>query len=318
MEFSLKENYIFVNYHYIRDFSKKHKGINSCQLAEFEKQIRFFSGSFKIVSISDLIAAAMNKTANRFCAITFDDCLKDVYLNAAPILSKYNCKATLFPITSVFEGRLPSVHKIHILLSNFSAEHLIDFFNDYLKKEYAELVDKYKIPKDRRISRILRLDDDILTANLKESLTFVPRVLKNNFIGSCFKELKLNEKDIVGAFFMNQDEIKELTSCGFEIGSHSHCHDNMTNLSSYELKHDIYKSKEILLGILGNKTKIESFSYPHGRWNKEVLNTLISQNFKYALTIEERGIAKKDSHLLLPRYDTNSIRDYLNSLVNRL
>ncbi len=309
-------SYFLVNYHYIRDFSEKYKGINSCQLVEFEKQIKFLSANFKVVLISGLAAATARGAAGNFCAITFDDCLKDVYLNAVPILSKYDCKATLFPITSVFEGRLPSVHKIHILLSNFSAEQLINFFNDYLKKEHVELVDKYKIPRDRRISETLRLDDDFLTANFKETLTFVPRMLKNSFISSCFKKLKLDEKAVVEALFMSQDEIKEVAGYGFEIGSHSHCHDNMTNLNSYELEQDIYKSRGILSGILGDKTKIESFSYPHGRWNKEVLNALVSQNFKYALTIEERGITKKDSYFLLPRYDTNSIRDYLNLSIN--
>lgn len=314
MEFSLKEDYIFVNYHYIRDPSEKYKGINSCQLAEFEKQIKFLNGSFKIVSVSDVVTAAVNGTADKFCAVTFDDCLKDVYLNAVPILNKYNCKTTLFPITSVFKGQLPSVHKIHILLSNFSAEHLIDFFNDYLKREYAELGNKYKIPKDRRISETLRLDDDILTANLKEALIFIPRVLKNDFTDSCFKELKLDEETVIEVFFMNRDEIKELAGYGFEIGNHSHCHDNMTNLSSYELIQDVCTSREVLSDILGNKTKIESFSYPHGRCNAEILNVLISQNFKHALTIEERGISKKDNPFLLPRYDTNSIRDYLKSV----
>ncbi len=314
--FSPAENYFLVNYHYVRDFSEKYRGINSCQLIEFEKQIKFLSGNFKVVLISDVVTAAANGTADKFCAITFDDCLKDVYLNATPILSKYNCQATLFPITSVFESRLPSVHKIHILLSNFSAEYLIGLFNDYLKKEHVELVNKYKIPKDRRISQTLRLDDDVLTANFKETLTVAPYRLKNGFADSCFKELKLDEKAVVKDFFMNQDEIKEMVSYGFKIGSHSHCHDNMANLSSYELKQDIYKSKEVLSGILGDKSKIESFSYPHGRWNKEVLNALVSQNFKYALTIEERGITKKDSYFLLPRYDTNSIRDYLNLSIN--
>ena len=215
MDFSLKDSYVVVNYHYVRDPSEKQQGINSCSVEEFDRQVKFLSGNFKIVSIPEVFGAAKNKLSGRFCSLTFDDCLKDVYVNAAPILKKYNSSATLFPITSVFKGRLPSVHKIHILLSEFSAEYLIDLFNGYLDKHYLDLGDKYKIPKDKRVMEHLRLDDDLLTANFKETLTIAPSGLKENFVDFCFKKVGLAEKRIRSQLFMNESEVKSCAIIGW-------------------------------------------------------------------------------------------------------
>ncbi len=34
--------------------------------------------------------------------------------------------------------------------------------------------------------------------------------------------------------------------------------------------------------------------------------------FKYAVTIEPRSVTKEDNSFLLPRYDANDIRDFIN------
>jgi len=307
--FSLDDNYVVVNYHYIRDPSEDWKGIKPCSPKEFERQIEFLSQYFKVVSIPEIFKAAKNQQSGKFCSLAFDDCIRDIYTNAAPILKKYRLKATLFPISSTFEGRLPNAHKIHILLSKFSASKLIDTFNDYLGERHPQLKDQYRIPKDRRIEQ-KRAYDDLLTANFKEMLIRTPKQVREDFIDSSFKNFRLDEGELNREFFMTKEEIKKLYKEGMMVGCHSHNHFSYDTTDEETVREDVITNKKILSQLIEEIPRV--FSYPHGRSNDSVVRVLRDQGFEYAVTTEKRAIKKSDSPFLIPRYDTNNIRDYLN------
>lgn len=300
-----KDNYIIINYHYIRNPSDESRGINSCSIDEFEKQIKYLSDNFKIVSIPEVFKSAQERIKGKFCAISFDDCFKDVYTNALPVMNKYGINATIFLISSVLERKLPSAHKLHILLSKFTSRELIDKFNKLFNS-------KIFIPKNKRIYKDRRLDDDILTANLKEILILISPSLKDDFINSVFETLGFDEAKIIDDFFMNSSEIKSLCSKGFILGNHSYSHNNLSSLSIKDIKKDIKKSKKIMHDFFGSIGISNIFSYPSGRWNKNVLGVLSKEKFKYGLTIKEKPVSCRDNALLIPRYDTNNLRDFLN------
>jgi len=75
-------------YHYIDDYSIKN----------FEMQIAYYSENYKVVSLSEFIRTLNTgecKDDNIIC-ITFDDAYKNIYLNAAPVLDKYDIKPCIF------------------------------------------------------------------------------------------------------------------------------------------------------------------------------------------------------------------------------
>lgn len=312
MSFSLNRKYIVVNYHYIRNSPDKFKGINFCSIKEFKRQVLFLSSNYKVVSLPEVFNLAKKNIDGKFCAITFDDCLKDLYINAFPILKKYNCIATIFPIASVLEGKMPYVHKIHILISKIGIEKLVDFFNNFLEK-YLKYFKKYKILKNKRLHKNVRLDDDILTANFKETIAVVPDKLRNDFIDNIFKQIGLNERILLKNLFMSVKEIKDMSKICAMIGNHSYDHNNMTTLSLEEIKRDVVFSKKVISSILEGKDKINIFSYPHGRYNNKISKILSEYGFEFAVTIKEDSLNKKTNQFSIPRYDTNNIRDYLNS-----
>ncbi len=311
MSFSLKNSHIIVNYHYVRNVNKNDKGINSCSIKEFERQIGFLSSSYKIVSIPEVFNSVQENTKGRFCAVTFDDCLKDVYVNAFPVLKKNKCMATIFPIASVFEGKMPYVHKMHMLISVFGVRSLIKFFNNFIEK-LPEYKNKYRIPLNKRLFKKIRLDDDIPTANFKEVVSVIPDGLRNSFIDTVFNKTNIKENDALKDFFASKKEIISMLNNSFEIGSHSYEHKNLRTMSQVNLKDDIDKSLNILSSLFVSKNKIKTFSYPHGRFNKNILEVLSKTNIEYAVTIEEKNITKKTNRFSVPRYDTNNIRDYLD------
>ncbi len=304
MAYSKNDNHIIVNYHYVENPSPEFSGIYPCSVKDFEKQVKFLSENYKIVSVPSVIEAARDEKKDKFCAITFDDGLRDQYINACPILKKYNAIATFFPITSVFEGHLPTAHKVHILLSRLSLEKIIDTFHDFMQNFYPDLKRQYIIPKDRRLTE-RRLHESIPIANFKETMIMLPEDIKGQFLRYGFKIFGLNEKEISQKLFMSKQEVRSLHQYGMTIGSHSHNHSAFDIGNKDIMQKDIRLSKEILFDLLGNRQDI--FSYPHGRNGPAALEVLAAEGFKYALTIDRRGISSSDNGLLLPRYDTADI-----------
>jgi peptidoglycan/xylan/chitin deacetylase (PgdA/CDA1 family) len=306
--FSLSDRHIIVNYHYVENPSPEFSGIYPCAVKEFEKQAKFLNENYKIVSVTSVVEAARSEKNDRLCAITFDDGLKDQYQYALPILKHFGIAAVFFPITSVWEGRLPTAHKTHVLLSKLSAINMIEVFHSFLKDFYPDLQHRYVIPLDRRLTS-RRLHEDIATANMKEILITLPEDIKAQFLRFCFKKFHLDESAIADQLFMSKQEVGELKKIGMEVGNHSHSHYAFDVTSEDVIRTELQLSQGILKKVLGQEPQI--FSYPHGRFSELVKKSLKEEKFQFGLTIERRGIKSDDESLLLPRYDTMDLKDFL-------
>ena len=75
----------------------------------FERQMRFLNQNYQVVSLDKIIRYAKGEISlpSKSVAITFDDGYLDNYLNAWPILKKYNLPATIFLITNENRTRGP-------------------------------------------------------------------------------------------------------------------------------------------------------------------------------------------------------------------
>ena len=68
--------------------------------------------------------------------------------------------------------------------------------------------------------------------------------------------------------FMNVDKIKELIAAGWEVGSHSMTHTDLTQSASVDW--ELTQSKTNLENALG--VKVETFAYPFGTFSLDILN----------------------------------------------
>lgn len=299
------DNYIVVNYHYIENPVGGFPAVFPCSVANFEKQIMFLVKEYNMVSVGGVFEAAKKGHQGKFCALAFDDGLKDQFDIAVPILKKHRVFGIFFPITSVWEGKMPAAHKIHILLSKFSAEKIALMFADFLKVFYPKEVGVYDIPKNKRLTA-KRLHEPPLIANFKEVFIVLPLDIKYSFLDFCFNSFNLNENSLINRMFMSKKQVAFLEKMGMEIGAHSHSHNALDTLSLEFLRQDIETAVKTLSEVLNHRPIV--FSYPHGRTNKRTIDILQEYGFKYGLTIEERSISSKDDRFLIPRYDTNSLK----------
>lgn len=70
------------------------------------------------------------------------------------------------------------------------------------------------------------------------------------------------------SLFMSSENVKQWIKEGFEIGSHSYSHSDLTKSTESDLEYELQKSKNYL--EIAFNTKITKFAYPYGIVNAEI------------------------------------------------
>jgi len=82
--------------------------------------------------------------------------------------------------------------------------------------------------------------------------------------------------------YMDWERVRELSSNGFDVQSHTHSHSLLATLDAKKIKEEMDISREILEQKLGKK--IEAISLPGGSVNKKVLDAALFCGYKHIFT----------------------------------
>ncbi|MHB1730883.1 MAG: polysaccharide deacetylase family protein [Leptospirillum sp.] len=98
---------------------------------------------------------------------------------------------------------------------------------------------------------------------------------------------------------MGKEEMGEMISMGFEIGSHTRTHADLSRISSDEARDEIFGSKCDLEDLLG--TPVRSFCYPFGAYRDETPSIVRSAGYAWGRSVRRRNILEQEvSSMLLP------------------
>lgn len=84
---------------------------------------------------------------------------------------------------------------------------------------------------------------------------------------------------------MNTQQLRELSSLGYEIGAHTVTHPILTEIPASEVRKEILQSKHYLEDLTGSS--VLSFAYPFGDFDKPIRDLVEEAGFHYGLTIKE-------------------------------
>ncbi len=111
---------------------------------------------------------------------------------------------------------------------------------------------------------------------------------------------KIKRKEIsTKRSILKKNEILVLKSAGWEIGSHSKTHPDLTKSSKESLLEEVLGSKKELEKNLN--LKVNYFAYPKGRYTKNAIEVVKKSGYKLGLTVDDNFICKKSNKFLLPR-----------------
>ena len=81
---------------------------------------------------------------------------------------------------------------------------------------------------------------------------------------------------------MNWQQLRELVSQGFEVGSHGLLHQPLSSVTHHELWKELQKSKAILEDKLG--VKVSSFSVPRGYYQDRIREVALEVGYRFVFT----------------------------------
>lgn len=274
-----------VTYHRISD-----KNINkiSCSLPFlftsqniFEKQLLFFNKWYKIISFDDLTNPFIPWNS---LVITFDDGYEDNYTNVYCILKENHFRATFFLVANAIGNETPKI-----------------FWWD---RAFAYLTKIRSSGKELPLSQ----------TNKKVSCIF--RACQNNY-SRLFEELNKVESheiedyldeiqmtygiDSDGLFrenaMLNWEQVTEM-SRDMDFGSHTCSHMNLLKIGEYQRISEIAESKKLIEEKLTRK--VRAFSYPAGKFNRDLQQIVQNAGYGFAVTTE-KGINRLNELYTLKR-----------------
>ncbi len=114
---------------------------------------------------------------------------------------------------------------------------------------------------------------------------------------------------------MNTEQITDVARLGFEVGSHSCSHKDLTRLSPPSLKRELTESKKYLEDITGGE--VDAFSFPFGRYNRVTAEAALTAGYRRLFglgSISREGVIART-----PVYKIDSVAAVLRKLdLNRM
>lgn len=125
---------------------------------------------------------------------------------------------------------------------------------------------------------------------------------------------KTNSWDVKLSFrpfrHMDGEEIQEIVGLGFEVGSHSCTHRDLTRLSNDALKRELDESKKRLEDLTG--TEVDAFSFPFGRHNRRTVEAAFDAGYRRLF-----GLGSASGEGVIPRLPVYRI-DSPDSVLKKL
>jgi peptidoglycan/xylan/chitin deacetylase (PgdA/CDA1 family) len=281
-------NRLILMYHGVVRNQNADLSVNHLSADDFEKHIKYLSENFRIIPLQEIFNSSSHfEPDKKYIAITFDDGYENNYTNAFPVLKKYNVPATIFVVTKMLED--PDYILWYDLIDLAKKKLDLDFFKS---KAHLLSPDKRKIIESA--SDWNRFKDSMKILNTSDKEKIIQR--NSPEIKAISQEANAEYKNL-----LKVNQMKELIASGLiEIGSHTHHHPNLDEISLDEVKFEIEYSKKLLEQTLNYK--VLSIAFPDGAYNDQIKQLSLDTGYKNLLAVDYKNISDfKDKHIL-PRF----------------
>jgi peptidoglycan/xylan/chitin deacetylase (PgdA/CDA1 family) len=220
---------------------------NAVSIAHFDQQMARLASDYTVITLDDLSECFpdLSVLPANSAIITFDDGFRDNYLNAFPILKKYNLTATIYVCSgTVDNGKRLWFDRVSLILNSskvrtfrFNGESF-DFYPDGFSVHY----------------RIHEMMKDYSPEQMDHSIEELAAS-----IGVDESSLEMTE----GSGMLSWDELREMQESGITIGAHTVTHPILSHLDDNVLEYEMLMCQRVLQNNLGRA--VRHFSYPNGQ-----------------------------------------------------
>ncbi len=262
------------------------ENIISASVGQFDRQMAYVKANFDVLTFSELYhALQVSSLPKRPLIITFDDGYRDNYLYAYPIIKRHGLPATFF-LTTGYIG-----HK-----ETFWFEKVAYWIKNTRKKSFRLKADhehEYYICDNRK--EVVR--------SVQTLLKNVNETIHEDLIEQLENQLETSIMDSMPVRTLSWEEVREMSKCGIEFGSHSVSHLNLAAISKPRLMEEIYGSKATIEKEVG--VPVITIAYPFGgthTYNPEVQEVTQNAGYIFGVTnVEGIGLVSALDRFALRR-----------------
>ncbi len=297
-----------VNYHYIRDsFDAPYPSIFGVTPDRFRKELRALRESARLVGGEQLMEWAGRDLPDDGAAlvVTFDDGLAEQYEHALPVLREEGAPALFFVNSApLAEGRVSTVHKLHLLRSRLSPHCFSTLLDEQAKRLGLELPEAEGEAPQRHYQY-----DTPAAARLKYRLNFLLDTEQRRQLADACFEAHFPDRDaeVSRRLYMDAGQIRNLGERGL-LGSHAHRHLPLGLLPEPKIREQIRSSLDHLERWSGRRPA--AMSYPYGSraaCTPAVGLIAAEEGVRFAFTMERAGNPDCHRTLFLARYANNDL-----------
>jgi len=270
-------------YHYVRDpgdDAEAGSGISGMSARAFEEQLDALSRQHTFVTWPDLRMALQEHKPipSSACLLTFDDGIRDHYINVFRILRDRELSGLFFVLDRFEEDGLVLGHKIHFLLAKLGSadfrEAIWEKLDPALREQFTRAEKRYqlKYPPASMDGQI-----DLLKAVLQRDLS----ADVNPLLGDLFEMHVGSENETARSYYLNLEQIREMRAGGMHFGGHSHNHPWFDWIDARARNDEIKASSEWLRQFEPGPW---AFAYPYGGLSEDSPNLLKTHGFIAAFT----------------------------------
>lgn len=274
-------------YHYIRDpgdDAEAGSGIQGLSVQAFEAQLDALTRRHTFVSWPDVrMAVQENKPLiDSACLLTFDDGIRDHYINVFGILRDRNLSGLFFVLDRFEYDGLVLAHKIHFLLAKLGLpglhEAVWEKLNPAQREQFTQAENRYqlKYPSTYMDDRI-----SLLKAVLQRDLF----AEVDGLLSDLFETHVGSEHDIARSYYLNLEQIREMRAGGMHFGGHSRSHPWFDWIDVDSRSNEIQASSEWLQRFEPGPW---AFAYPYGGLSADSPELLKKHGFVAAFTTHRR------------------------------
>jgi len=270
-------------YHYIRDrgdSAEAGSGIPGMSVRVFEAQLAEMSKHHTFVTWPEVRGALQGggPLPSSACLLTFDDGVRDHYINAFRILHARKLSGLFFVLDRSEKDGLILAHKIHFLLAKLGLtalrEAIWERLNSSEREQFTLAEKKYQmryppVSLDGRIN--------LLKAVLQRDLS----MRADTLLGDLFEIHVGSENETARAYYLNLEQIHEMAEGGMHFGGHSRSHPWFDWIDAEAREREIKASAGWLQQIEPGPW---AFAYPYGGLSEDSPELLGKHGFVAAFT----------------------------------
>lgn len=256
----------------------------------FSKIISYLTQHFTIVPLEHYLDdPGVFQTKRKIATVLFDDGYKDNIEFAVPILNKYKCPASFYVVTDCIDKNIPTW------------TYIIDNIFLKTKKESIDLGYDF-VPGNFKLLQLqLNTQPNPVIKEVKPWLKKLPNAQRLSVIQSILSQC--DDVLVPANKMMCWNDIRQLDSNGFIIGSHSHTHPMLASLQNEsEISDELKISAQRIQQEVGKFPL--TISYPIGSFDERVVSLSEKEGYRYGLAVRQQFFRPgKDNVFKIPRME---------------